>query len=335
MPVNPWKLHSQNREYDEPFHLTTTEGEMIVGKFTDPESPNQPFGHVLVARGDGGLDYRWVFNKALDKVTRGIILKGLKNDPDFRGQFVKPVDLVKIESKTIEEAVQAAFGEHIILEPGSASPTVHSWEQATSVVLTEKPPKLFMDFLNKSSLMKLTKAKGGFHLRVTAAHGHACEANKIFLTVLSDFVKGELLAPKAYKYEIKIINTMPNKPVLPQSKKPKAQIDVTDSIRMINSAHGEAATKLIAMLKVGRDEFTAMRGDTLKGMQDPEDLKLILKKYWIGTKYESKKSVSQASQCMRWRLRGLSLEQSMQKVELDVKSNEFFAERSTSLKSFD
>lgn len=334
MQQNPWKLHKPKRKYDEPFHLTTAEGELIVGKFTDPDSPDQPYGHVLEASGAGDMDYRWVFNRVLDQVTRSIILKGLKIDPEFRKQFMKPDDLVFLDMNVIAEAVQAAFGDHRILEPGTAEPATHSWEQETSVVLTEKPPKPFMDFLKKCPLMKVTKAKGGFHLRVTAAHGHASEANKVFLTVLSDFTKGALLDPKAYKYARKEISTMPTKPTLAQVTKPKPNTDLEESIALINASHKDTATDLIGKLKVGRDEFTAMRGEALKAKMAPEELHRIHGKFRVGTKYETKRGVSQASQCMRWRLRGLSLEQAILKVDLEAKSNEFFAERAASLSSF-
>lgn len=334
MQRDPWKLHKRKRQYDETFHLTTTEGELIVGKFTDPDSPDQPYGHVLEASGAGDQDYRWVFNRVLNELTRSIILKGLKTDPEFRKQFAKPDNLVFIDSKVVAEAVKAAFGDHQILDPGTAEPAAHSWEQETSVVLKEKPPKPFTDFLKKCPLMKLTKAKGGFHLRVTAANGHASEANSLFLTVLSDFAKGLPLDPKAYKYARKEISTMPTKPTLPQASKPKANTALEESIALINASHKDTATDLIGKLKVGRDEFTAMRADALKAKMDPEDLHRILGKFRVGTQYETKRCVSQASQCMRWRLRGLSLEQAVLKVELEAKSNEFFAERAASLSSF-
>ncbi|WP_274644667.1 hypothetical protein [Pseudomonas serbica] len=334
MPQNPWLLHKKTRQYDKPFQLATSEGEVIVGKFTDPESPNQPFGHVLEARGSAGQDYRWVFNSVLTDISMSMILKGLKLDPEFRKQFAKPDAIVLHDTRVIADAVQSAFGDHEILDPGTAEPTAHSWEQNTSVVLKEKPPKPFTDFLSKFPGMKLTKAKGGFHLMVTSAMGHASEANQVFLTVLSDFANGVLLAPKAYKYDRKTINTKPTRPSLPQAQKSQVKIDLEQSIEKINASEKEAATLLIEKLKAGRDEFTTMKADALKDKIEPEELNRILTKFHVGTQFETKKRVSQASQCMRWRLRGLSLDQAMLKVDFEAKSDAFFAERSTSLNAF-
>lgn len=126
MPQNPWLLHKKKRQYDKPFELMTAEGELIVGKFTDPDSPDQPYGHVLEARGSAGQDYRWVFHSVLTELSMNMILKGFRLDPDFRKQFIKPDAIVLHDTSVIAEAVQAAFGEHEILDPGTAEPTGHS-----------------------------------------------------------------------------------------------------------------------------------------------------------------------------------------------------------------
>lgn len=77
-----------------------------------------------------------------------------------------------------------------------------------------------------------------------------------------------------------------------------------------------------------------MKADALKAKLEPAELNRILNKFHLGTQHETKKRVSLASQCMRWRLRELSLEQAMLKVDLEAKSNAFFAERSMSLNAF-
>lgn len=201
MSTNLWKQLKQNRDHDIPFELTTADGELVTGKFIDPEKSRKGLGHELVAEGVGGRLYRWDFHRPLSKVTINIILKGLKSDPEFGKQFLKPDNLVLIDRVTLADTVQAALGAHQILESGTAEPTAHSWEQETSVLLDAKQPALFLDFLKKSPLMKLTKTKDGFHLRVTPASGHASEANRLFLAVLSDYTKGDLKPPKAYQFD--------------------------------------------------------------------------------------------------------------------------------------
>jgi hypothetical protein len=317
----------------ETFHIAGAVGldrQSIYGAITDGYVNGQ--AAVLMEFKIGVDEFRWVFDKFISSAAIDLILAGIKHDPAYREQFLKPaVPAKEVDSLQLATLLSKALGEHQIVSLGDGESTLHSWEKVTKVLLQERLPADFATFTRKCEFLNLSRVKGKDCIAVRTRFGDASKANRMFLTILEDYAAGKLGSQETYALAVGRTNLMPTKPTIVTSIRPSvdtvAEPSVTEKIAHINSRiENYKLANQLRFLKAGRDEFTAMKEPELISKIRQDDLKLIAKQF-------PKKS--DALSCMRWHLRGLNISDAIQKVNIQLEGAKKFHERAKGMKEFD
>jgi hypothetical protein len=280
----------------------------------------------------GNDEFRWVFDEYISNGVRDLVLSGIKHDPEYRKQFRQPaVPAKQVEQEQLTALLSAAFGEHEIVSLGDSEPTPHSWENITKVLMHEKLPADFATFARKCKFLNLSKVKGKDCIAVIAPVGSACQGNLMLLKILTDYTANQLGDQSDYALSGPRSRTMPSKPTITKAEPTPEQIaarpkvaDVTEQLK--TPQYPEQLKKTLMFLKAGRDEFSKMKEPELKSKIDPEDRKKIEK---------ALKRPADVLKGIRWQLRGLSTEDAIYKVQLDIEGAKRFIERAEANKEFD
>lgn len=279
----------------------------------------------------GNDEFRWVFDGHISNAVRDLILSGIKHDPDYREQFRQPaVPAKEVDQGQLSTLLSAAFGEHEIVSLGDSEPTAHSWERITKVLVSEKLPANFATFARKCPFLNLSRVKGKDCIAVIAPVGSACQGNLMLLKILADYTSGTLGSQGDYALAGRQ-RTMPTKPTMitsvPTSKQVADKPILADVVEQLKSPQiPENRKKTLMFLKAGRDEFSKMKDDELRSKIDPVECKKIEKEFF---------RKADVLKCMRWQLRGLSNENAIYKVKLDIESTTRFVERAEAGRHFE
>jgi hypothetical protein len=298
---------------------TTFEGEMASGQVQGGECD------VLTMR-SGDEQFRWHFgydNNITENKLKNI-LKALVKDPGFRDQFRRPSGKIQmVNTDHLSALVQQAFGDHTVACAGTATPIAHSWELATKVVIEQKMPEDFKVFARKYQHLKLVKSKGKTALMLDFPLGHASEANAMLLKILADYNQGTLAAAKGYKLDCKAVSTRLARPNLPEVEIKQITTNVEEQVESLKGpTHPRDAKKALDALKSGRDRFSSMRLEALKEcvgdsvIYSFEEARVAAHKRHRENGFTHKfMPDNYVARCIRWHLRGLSVEHAVVKVE--------------------
>lgn len=279
----------------------------------------------------GNDEFRWVFDGHISNAERDLILSGLKHDQGFREQFRKPaVPAKEVDQGQLSALLSTAFGEHEIVSLGDSEPTPHSWESITKFLVHEKLPADFATFARKCNFLNLSRVRGKDCIAVIAPVGCACQGNLMLLKVLTDYASRALGRQEDYALEGRQRIRL-SKPTITASAPTPEQIaerpTVADVVEQLKAPANEGSRrKTLMFLKAGRDEFSSMKEDDLKSKIDPTDCKKIVKSF---------NRKADVLKCIRWQLRGLSNEDAIYKVTLDIESTTRFVERAEAERIFE
>ncbi|WP_274644625.1 hypothetical protein [Pseudomonas serbica] len=305
---------------------TSLEGEVASGQVQGRECD------VLTMR-SGDEQFRWHFgndNFITEKKLRNI-LKALEKDPGFRDQFRRPAEKLKmVNTAHLSSLIQKAFGDHSVTSAGTEKPTGHSWELATKVVINQKLPDDFMAFARKYEHLSLVKSRGKTALMVHFPLGLASEANAMFLKILTDYTQGCLGTPKDYKLDAKAVSTRLARPSIPEDLLKLIMPNVEEKAESLKGpTHPATVKKILDGMEAGRDRFSGMRLGTLKECVGDAVIYTFEEACKAAKKHHQKshfthtfKPDNYLARCIRWHLRGLSVEHAIDKVEQENRAAE-------------
>lgn len=321
--------------------LTTVDGVYLHGVIGDGYL-NGKYVCLMEFQG-AGEDYRWIFNEMIPEQSLALILLGLRHDPSYREQFKKPARLAEeADPVALRALVSKAFGDHTIYSNGSVERGPHPWESSLRIVLEESAPVQFVAFARKCPYLEIGKIRGMDCITVNAPLGNASQANLLLIQAIEDFSRGQLGNQDDYTLIPVTINTWPTKPKIissnssdPIEEKPsswnrfsdvESKPTLKEKLLLVTESTDPAFKKrVLPFLKAGRDEFSRMKAAEVQESIAPSDRSKIQARI--------KKPENQIK-AMRWHLRGLSITDAIEKIELDAEALTKLIDRKKAYETF-
>jgi len=316
------------------FEVETLAGLKLTGHLLSGEI--QGHDAQLLTMTSGSEEFRWQFGLEVSLTEPNIrkILRGLEQDPEFLNQFRRPADTFElIEPTQLSALIQAALGDHTLVCAGTSKRTAHSWELATKFVLDNPLPDDFKDFAKKHPQLKTSRSKGKTALTVGFPRGNASEANAMLIGILSDYRDNKLEAPGAYKIQIQKTDTKLVAPTVkaePVKNTPPSLDSVVEKLEKQPWLHANDVKKALDSLRVGRDQFSSLKLDDLKGSVSEMAYQHLERASREAERRSASEGVRQCikpdeflKRCLRWHLRGLSVEHAVMKVDSENRATSY------------
>lgn len=307
------------------FEVETLAGLKLTGHLLSGEIQGHD-AHLLTMT-SGSENFRWQFGLEVSLTEPNIrkILRGLEQDPEFLNQFRRPADTFElIEPTQLSALIQAALGDHTLVCTGTSKRTAHSWELATKFVLDNPLPDDFKEFARKHPQLKTSRSKGKTALTVGFPRGNASEANAMLIRILSDYRDKKLETPGAYKIQVQKTDTKlvaPAVKVEPVRKAPPSLDSVVEKLKQ-PWLHAQDVKKALDSLKAGRDQFSNLKLDALKGAVTEAAYQHLERASREADRRSASEGVKQCikpdeflKRSLRWHLRGLSVEHAVMRVD--------------------
>lgn len=330
------KIRRDNHAYQEVLRINTVDDVELRGGI-GAGYLNGVYIFLFEFKGSDGHEYRWIFDQPIPERSIDLIKAGLRFDPGYREQFRKPAAPAKeFDAVELSRLIERAFGPYSLDSNGSIEPGHHCWESRLRIVLSEPLPAEFAAFVRECKFLSLSKIRHQECITVTAPLTRASAANLQLVKMIEDFSSGALGSLEDYTVAPKSSNTWPTKPEVVSPKAAEAIGYKSDRYptRTLEEAvmHAREAVgqqefiRRLSFLKAGRDQYSGMKIEALEQHLGQEAVDAI--------KQVCQKPENQLK-AMRWAMRGLTTEEAIMKVKIDLEAIPKILDRKNASRDYD